>query len=194
MLMIIAVIILIAAGGFLVFGRGEGKGAALPGAAPATALSGQNAVGSSSSALSPFGENAGTYADSDLGFSFQYPPSWTAEASGASSARLVTVALPAKNQSFQVYVTPIDDPSITAITVAEIRRDLPNLDIRSPENIAVGSNGEGKGVSFLSTLSGVKGDVRQVWFAANHEFFQFTSSVSSDDTLTTVLKTFTIGR
>ena len=189
-LIILAVIILVVAGWYLIWKKEGWAGATLPGASLAGQLGGKVFDGASS----PFGQSAGTYADSDLGFSFQYPSNWTVESSGLSSARLVTVVLPAQNQSFQVYVTPIDDPSITAITVAEIRHDLPNLDIRDPQDFSVGKNSAGKGVSFLSSLSGVKGDVRQIWFAADHEFFQFTAPVLSDDVLSAVLKTFTIGR
>lgn len=131
-------------------------------------------------------KQARTYTDSDLSFSFTYPNDFTAKASGQPSSRLVLVSSSVDGQEFQLYVIPFGDAP-SSVTPERIKSDVPGIDMRNAKMITVA--GGGQGVSFLSTVDGVDGDVRDVWFALNGHLFQWSAPVGSEATMQAAIST-----
>lgn len=130
-----------------------------------------------------------TYTDSDLNFSFKYPNAFTANASDGASSRLILVSLPEQNREFQVYVTPFGDAPET-VAADRIRQDIPGIDMREPETISIPN--VGPGLTFLSSRSGISGDVREVWFAVGGHLYQWSAPVGSQSALDSAIASLSI--
>ncbi len=91
---------------------------------------------------------------------------------------------------FQIYVTPWDEGSI--ITPERIRKDLPNIVIKEPQQVVLGpKQKDGVGPQALIFLSkdGTSIETREIWFVERGYLFQITTFKRLDPVIGNILST-----
>lgn len=123
------------------------------------------------------GEFSKTYRSEAHKFSVKYPEGLEASSFADESlgADVITIADPASGQGMQIIITPFDE-NIAVLTAERIKQDVPDLIIRDPQEVILGSSG--KGVAFLDAEDDTAN--RQIWFIARQSLYQITAPVSSD--------------
>ncbi len=117
------------------------------------------------------------YASAKYGFSFNKPAGYTVGAlnDGTGDTLLVQPATAGSNSGFQIYITPIDEP--TTITPNLIKSQLPGTSVNNAQNIVL--DGKGKGLMFASNNEAFGGSSFEIWFVypnkAGGNLYQITS-------------------
>ncbi|MFA6536153.1 MAG: hypothetical protein WCT25_01825 [Candidatus Paceibacterota bacterium] len=130
-----------------------------------------------------FGGSRETYNDLTSGFSFKYPKEYSMKEIPAPSegeARTLLLSKDGKAPSVQVAVSPFDEDIV--LTVERIQADVPDLGMKNPQEISIGS--VTKGVKFDSD-TGVN-----VWFVAKGNLFQLTAFSDEAGVLDQIVSSF----
>ena len=128
-----------------------------------------------------------TYKDATYGFSFKYPSTLKVSSSVSQSGGDTVLAQDAaQHVGFQVYITPYTGAD-TAVTAARVEHDLPNINVRNPQQIEIA--GSVPALSFLATDPSF-GDSRQVWFIYKGNLYQASTYSSQGTLLEKVLSTW----
>lgn len=131
-----------------------------------------------------------TYKNSEYQFSFKYPEGFKiGEVPHGEDGNTIVVQNAEDSVGFQVYVTPYGGAD-TAITKAKIEADIPDMKVKQPQPVAIGSSG--KGLAFISENSNF-GESREVWFVFNGHLYQISTYLSQDKLLQRVLNSWKFG-
>lgn len=124
------------------------------------------------------------------GFSVEFPKGMTATNFIEGDGEQILFQDDSKKMWFQMYVTPWDETD--DISVARIRKDLPNIVIKEPQTVIIGpkqKEGIGpKALIFFSTDSGL-GETREVWFVQDGNLYQITTYKRLDAVIGQILST-----
>lgn len=130
-----------------------------------------------------------TYFHKKYSFSFDYPS--TFKTSNFIEGDGEQIQFQADNGDwFQIYVTPWDEGNI--ITPERIRKDLPNIVIKEPQQVVLGpKQKEGVGPQALIFLSkdGTSIETREIWFVERGNLFQITTFKRLDPVIGNILST-----
>ena len=130
-----------------------------------------------------FGGGYKTYNDTTSRFGFQYPKEYTVKEIPAPSegeARSLLLSKEGKGAAVQVAVSPFDEDIV--LTADRIKKDAPDLVMKSPEAVSIGSLT--KGVKFGSDI-GIN-----VWFVAKGSLFQLTAFPADASALDKIVSSF----
>jgi hypothetical protein len=84
-------------------------------------------------------------------------------------------------EGIQILVTPFPEDT-KVLTADQIRQDIPDMQVRQPEEVAIGA--QYKGVAFLSDNEAFENASREVWFVFRGNLYQ----ISTYERLDTLLK------
>lgn len=132
-----------------------------------------------------FSGGGSTYRDVSAGFSFKYPKEYSIKeipAPAEGEARTLLLSKDGQAPSVQVAVSPFDENIV--LTVERIEADAPDLAMKNPQAISIGSFT--KGVKFDSD-SGTN-----IWFVAKGNLFQLTALPTETSVLEEIVSSFRI--
>ena len=124
-------------------------------------------------------------------FSFNYPAGFTANILPSTEAggETIVVQNQSKNAGFQIHLEPYDD-SDTEITAERLARDIPEMKIKEPQEVVIGSYEDqmlvGRGLAWIASDTGT----REVWFIFSGTLYQITAPMENDALLKRVLGTW----
>lgn len=151
-------------------------------------LSPAAAAAASTTAAAPF---PNTYRNAAYGFSFKYPSSLKVSSTASGSGGDTILAQDAaEHVGFQVYITPYAGAD-TALTAARVEQDLPNISLRSPQQVTIA--GSVPALAFFATDPSF-GESRQVWFIYKGNLYQASTYSSQSPLLGKVLGTWTFAK
>ena len=128
------------------------------------------------------------YENTQYGFSFKYPASFTLGEFPEDEGRIsLTIQNSKTNQIIQIYITPYEDSDFT-VSAEQIRRDLPDMPFSNFADVIAG--GKAKGVAFFSQNDAFGGETAEVWFADGKLFFQATASAKDAKILEEIIKSW----
>ena len=125
------------------------------------------------------------YVDPAKRFSFNYPAQFNVSTTPSETGEAILVRNLDTNIGVQILITPFGED--TDITADMIRRDIPNMQIESVQEVEIGS--ARKGVAFLSDNPNfglpaqAGGSSRDVWFVYKKELYQITTYAEQDEFL-----------
>lgn len=133
-----------------------------------------------------------TYAHENPNFSFRHPDGFSTSSLSDENGETVLVRGWSDQESFQIYITPFDEPFDPApggpgpITPERIREDIPDMVIEQARELEIA------GVKMLAFLSGESsaGRTREVWFAHGPHLYQITAYPEFDRGLAEILMTW----
>ena len=134
------------------------------------------------------------YTDTQYGFSFQYPKSFTASkfSEGEGDAILVqyqgasnSINEYPKNSGFQIFIAPFDEPLPTK---ERILQELPDMVINNIENRVL-KNGI-PALIFFSEDSSSLGKTREIWFVKSGYLYQITATKEIDNLVAQIVATW----
>lgn len=132
----------------------------------------------------PFSE---IYTDDAHRFKVSHPvdlvPSSFADDSLGGDVVTITDGL---GNGMQIVITPFDE-AIEVLTAERIKQDQPDLIIRNPQEVILGSSG--KGVAFLDAADDASSQ-RQIWFIAGGSLYQITAPFVADTLVQKMLNTW----
>jgi len=126
------------------------------------------------------------YVHPEYNFAFKYPEGYTVNSTVAEGAEML-IMQNSKGQGFQMSITPIEE-DVTEVTIDMVKRDLPDLEVREPQDLLVGANG--KGVAFLSNDPIFEGNSREIWFVHNKVFYQISTYAKFDTLMKNIFATW----
>ena len=136
-------------------------------------------------------EKTNAFIHKQYGFSLDYPSNMKASNFKEGDGEQI-IFQGSNGDWFQMYITPWDEEG--DITSARIKKDLPDILIKDPQNVIIGpKQKEGVGphaLIFWSYDSGL-GDTREVWFVQNGNLYQVTTYKKLDLMLGQILSTLT---
>lgn len=122
---------------------------------------------------SPNGSGEGQYHHLDPEFSFEYREGWTVTNFTEGEGETVLVR-DSSGSEMQIFMRPFDEA--ISMTPENIRRDIPDIVIREPKEVAVG------GAQALSFASGTDlGETREVWFSNAGYLYQVSAPINYRD-------------
>lgn len=125
-----------------------------------------------------------TFSHPDFKFSFSYPAGFTASRLPKTEGGETIVVQDTKRQAgFQIHLESYDDPD-TDITAERLARDIPEMIVKEPREVLIGSSG--KGLAWTAEDTGT----REVWFIFRGVLYQITAPLSNDTLLQKVLNTW----
>lgn len=128
-----------------------------------------------------FSVDVGELYQSPLGdFNFILPYSFTISRIEDAEGETLLFRGEDEKRSFQIYKIPFDDN--TPLTPEKIRADLPSMDFRDPQVIAVDGV---QAVVFLSTEGSL--ETREIWMVRNGKLYQISTYVEFDDDMADIL-------
>jgi hypothetical protein len=138
-------------------------------------------------------EKNNIFADSQYGFSFQYPKSFTAT-KFSDQEQTATILVQGKNPSavsgqagFQVFIAPFDDePGLP--TKERILQDVPEMKITSFENRVL-KNGV-PAIIFFNEGTSSLGKTREIWFIKNGYLYQVSTTAALDSLVAQIIATW----
>ena len=187
LLAVIIIVILVAAGAYLLFSRGGLKSLNLE-----MLKFGQLKEEKLAEAGLPSAPEGSTiagwieYTSPDYGFSFKYPKGFNVSELDDDSGHTVLVQNADSKQGFQVYITPFDEPE--PLTGARILQDLPPSEVIDPKDVLIGEGKTINAVIFLSTNPSF-GKTREVWFVHGENLYQVTTYEGQDNLIGPILDT-----
>ena len=125
------------------------------------------------------------YTSNKYKFSLDYPESLKTSFFQDGNTAIVAISDGATGLGVQIAITPFDEPT-TIITAERVKKDIPGMLIKDPQEVTLGSLG--KGIAWIDG-EGLDGK-RQVWFAARGYLFQLTAPMLFDATLKKMLNTW----
>lgn len=128
--------------------------------------------------------NSKIYQSATYGFSLYYPNtlSMSVHSVGGNSA-VILFQNKAAQEGFQVFVTPYSDPKITQ---QRFQMDEPSGIMSDPQNITID---RAAATEFFSTNSGM-GASREVWFLHGGYLYEVTAPQALDSWLLSILETW----
>jgi hypothetical protein len=114
------------------------------------------------------------YSNTEYGFSFEYPSSFTVGQfyDGEGESIVVQEASSTSSKSgFQVYVSSVEAP--VEITPELIKKELPGTLVSNPQKIEL--DGKDKGMLFSSNSPAFDGKSAEIWFYYQGRVYQVTS-------------------
>jgi len=131
-------------------------------------------------------EKNNVYTDSQYGFSFQYPKSFTAtKFSDQEQTATILVQGEGGKTGFQIFIAPFDEPG--PITKERILQDLPDMKITNAENRVL-KNGIPALIFFSEETS--LGKTREIWFIKNGYLYQITATKEIDSLVAQIVATW----
>lgn len=127
-----------------------------------------------------------TYTSDKYRFSLNYPEGLKIGFFQDGNTAIVAISEAVTGLGVQIAITPFDEPT-TVITAERVKKDIPDMVIKDPQEVTLGSLG--KGIAWVDG-EGIHGK-RQVWFAARGYLFQMTAPMPFDATLKRMLNTWT---
>lgn len=125
--------------------------------------------------------DVGELYQSPLGdFNFTLPYSFTISRIEDAEGETLLFRGEDERRSFQIYKIPFDDS--TPLSPEKIRADLPSMDFREPQVIAVDGT---QAVVFLSTEGSL--ETREIWMVRNGNLYQISTYVEFDDDMADIL-------
>ncbi len=122
------------------------------------------------------------YSNSTFGFSLYMPEGFSAQELGKNGDDASTVLIQSKSgEGIQILITPFPEDT-KVLTADQIRQDIPDMQVRQPEEVAIGA--QYKGVAFLSDNEAFENASREVWFVFRGNLYQ----ISTYERLDTLLK------
>jgi hypothetical protein len=136
-------------------------------------------------------EKNNVFADSQYGFSFQYPKDFTAtkfrEGEDGDTV-LVQQKAPSTGSGqagFQVFILPFDEPG--PLTKERVLQDLPDMIVKNAENRVL-KNGIPALIFFSEEAS--LGETREIWFINNGYLYQITATKEIDSLVAQIIGTW----
>jgi len=131
-------------------------------------------------------EKNNVFVDSQYGFSFEYPKSFTATKfrEGENGDTILIQQKDGKN-GFQVFIAPFDEEG--PLTKERILQDLPDLIIKNAENRVL-KNGIPALIFFSQEPS--LGETREIWFVKNGYLYQITATKEIDSLVAQIVATW----
>ncbi len=126
------------------------------------------------------------YTDQNYKFSFRHPADYKVSIVKGEEGDIL-VLQNNKSEGFQILIQKIEE-NIKNITAEMIKNDLPDLVIKSPQSVILGSSGGG--VAFESDNPVFGGRSREVWFVYNKVFYQLSANFSQDTLVQTILSSW----
>jgi hypothetical protein len=128
------------------------------------------------------------YTNSIYGFSLDTPEGFTVgelpkDENGAQTILIQNTA----GEGIQIFITPFPDDR-RVLTEADIRADIPDMQIRNVENVEIGP--DHLGVAFLSDNEAFGGDSREVWFVYRGNLYQISTYTRLDSLLQAMFSTW----
>jgi hypothetical protein len=122
------------------------------------------------------------YSNSAFGFSLSMPEGFSAQELEKNADGASTILIQNKSgEGIQILVTPFPEDT-KVLTADQIRQDIPDMQVRQPEEVAIGA--QYKGVAFLSDNEAFENASREVWFVFRGNLYQ----ISTYERLDTLLK------
>lgn len=126
-----------------------------------------------------------TYRSDLYGFSLSYPEGLKTSFFQDGNTAIMAISDGATGLGVQIAVTPFDEPN-TTITAERVKKDIPDIVFKEPQEVTLGSMGKG-----IAWIDGAGADAkRQVWFAARGHLFQLTAPMRFDAPLKKMLNTW----
>ena len=149
-----------------------------------------------------------TFRHESARFSFSYPDGFSVSRLSASAegvGETIVIQDPKRQAGFQIHLEPYDDPD-TNITAERLERDIPEMKVKDPQEVIIGtqpsrasdsresresdaregSARQGKGLAWVASDTGT----REVWFIFRGTLYQLTAPLSNDTLLQRVLNTW----
>lgn len=147
---------------------------------PNTALPGSTFGDAVKSAVASqnLSEFTGKYENTDYGFKFSYPDSFSVKEIDEDSGFTV-LAEGGANKTFQIYINSFDEPG--PITPDRIKKDLPDMKIIQSQDFSL------DGVPALAFQTDT---TVEVWFVRGENLYQVTSLKDFTDDLSKILATW----
>ena len=131
------------------------------------------------------------YTADDNSFSFNYPKDFvltslveTDEKTSEQKQNLIFKGQGDKD-NFQIFITKFDSSS--PLTVAQIQSEIPDLNMESPQEIAID---DARGVIFFSTDSQTKFKTREIWLSHGGNLYQITTYPEFDTKIASILSSW----
>jgi len=116
------------------------------------------------------GSTTTVYHSNIFKFSLAYPSNFTeAEYDEGEGSETIVIQNDTKPIGFQMFITPDDEPFISATSLAD---DFPTLQITHPKNVTVGTGTPA--LAFASNAPDL-GPSRELWFLHNGYLFEVTT-------------------
>lgn len=126
------------------------------------------------------------FADSQYGFSFEYPKSFTAtKFSDQEQTATILVQGEGGKNGFQIFIAPFDEPG--PLTKERIVQDLPDMKITNAENRVL-KNGIPALIFFSEETS--LGKTREIWFIKNSYLYQVSTTAALDSLVAQIMATW----
>lgn len=131
-------------------------------------------------------EKNNVFVDSQYGFSFQYPKSFTAtKFSDQEQTSTILVQEEGGKNGFQIFISWFDEPG--PITKERVLQDLPDMKITNAENRIL-KNGVPALLFFSSEAS--LGETREIWFINGGYLYQITATKEIDSLVAQIVGTW----
>lgn len=128
------------------------------------------------------------YTNSVFGFSLDTPEGFTVgELPPDENGAQAIVIQNDLGEGIQIYITPFPDDR-RVLTEADIRADIPDMQIKSVEKVEIGP--DHLGVAFLSDNEAFGGDSREVWFVYKKNLYQISTYARLDSLLKAMFSTW----
>lgn len=92
-----------------------------------------------------------------------------------------------ENLEFQIFISEFDEEG--PITPTRIKQDLPNLIIKNPQNVTIGSDSITALIFESKSEIESFGATREIWFVKNRFLYQITAALNMDNFIGSILET-----
>ncbi len=127
-----------------------------------------------------------TYTSKKYRFTFNYPKEFHVSEIPTGDQDVILIQNPNKEVGAQILVSIAQED--VDLTADVIRKDLPDIEIGSPQKVEVGENR--KGLSFVSDNENFGGKSREVWFIYDGNLYQISTYYEFDDFLKGLFKSW----
>ncbi len=134
-------------------------------------------------------QTSSTYLHKKYNFTFSFPSDFkTSNFQEGEGEQIVFTR--SNGDWFQIYITPWDEGEI--LTSERIHEDIPDLVIRSPQNVILGPQQKkvaGQHALIFFSKNGSMGETREVWFVYHGNLYQVTTYKRLDSLIGQILST-----
>ncbi len=121
-------------------------------------------------------------------FSFSYPGKLRLNNFADQGGEMILVQEPGSEIGFQVFILPFDEPEIS---IARIKRDLPNMKIESDQKVTLADGTSA--ITFLANEPGAN-QTREIWFVHGGNLYQISAFAKYDSWLASIMQTWSFDR
>ncbi|OHA03532.1 MAG: hypothetical protein A3I44_01405 [Candidatus Sungbacteria bacterium RIFCSPLOWO2_02_FULL_51_17] len=133
----------------------------------------------------PPDEKKATY-DHPLGFSFQHPTDVNITSFDDGEGEVV-LGQGKERRAFQIFILPFDEEG--PVTPERVKKDVPDMQIESPQQVLIGKNKNIAALIFLSESQEL-GKTREIWFSHEGYLYQITTYADADSFIGSLLETW----